>query len=216
MTKVFLISGLGADTRLYNNIEIPDEFEVIPVDWIDPHKTDTLTTYAQKIIYQYDIRPNSIIIGTSLGGIIAIEIAKKIDLKKVVLISSIKTIAERPGYFAVFRALPIYKFFPESSLPVIALLIKPVFGKIAGNDAWLFQDMLRKSLPVFVKWAMGAILKWDNQILPSNVYHIHGDNDHVFPSRNIKDATIIKGGSHIMIFDKAKQVNKWLQPIFKK
>jgi len=216
MTKVFLISGLGADTRLYNNIEIPDEFEVIPVDWIDPHKTDTLTTYAQKIIYQYDIRPNSIIIGTSLGGIIAIEIAKKIDLKKVVLISSIKTIAERPGYFAVFRALPIYKFFPESSLPVIALLIKPVFGKIAGNDAWLFQDMLRKSSPAFVKWAMGAILKWDNQILPPNVYHIHGDNDHVFPSRNIKHATIIKGGSHIMIFDKAKQVNKWLKPIFKK
>ena len=50
MTKVFLISGLGADTRLYNNIEIPEELEVIPVDWIDPHKTDTLTTYAQKII----------------------------------------------------------------------------------------------------------------------------------------------------------------------
>jgi pimeloyl-ACP methyl ester carboxylesterase len=216
MTKVFLISGLGADTRLYNNIEIPDEFEVVPVDWIDPHKTDTLVTYAQKLIYQYDIRPNSIVIGTSLGGIITIEIAKKVSLKKAILISSIKTNEEKPAYFKVFRALPIYKLFPEKALPTIALLIKPVFGKMAANDAWLFHDMLIKSSPKFIKWAMGAILKWDNLIIPPNVYHIHGDNDHVFPIRHIKDATVVKGGSHIMIFDKAKQVNKWLKPILKK
>jgi len=216
MSKVFLISGLGADTRLYNNIDIPEDHEVIPIDWVEPHKTDTLVTYAQKIIYQYDIRPNSIIIGTSLGGIITIEIAKKVALKKAILISSIKTNGEKPAYFKVFRALPIYKLFPGKALPIIALLIKPVFGKMAGNDAWLFHDMLIKSSPTFVKWAMGAILKWDNNIIPPNVYHIHGDKDHVFPIKNIKNATIVNDGSHIMIFDKAKQVNKWLKPILKK
>ncbi|WP_461452226.1 alpha/beta fold hydrolase [Mucilaginibacter sp.] len=216
MIKVFLISGLGADTRLYNNIEIPDEFEVTPIDWIEPHQTDTLITYAQKIIYQYDIRPNSIVIGTSLGGMIAVEIAKKVALRTTILISSIKTIQERPAYFSFFRAFPVYKLFPGKSLPAIAILIKPVFGKMVGNDAWLFQDMLKKSSPVFVKWAMGAILNWDNMITPANVYHIHGDVDHVFPVKYIKDAAILEGGSHIMIFDKAKQVNKWIKPILKK
>jgi len=52
--------------------------------------------------------------------------------------------------------------------------------------------------------------------IPPNVYHIHGDKDRVFSVKNIRDATIVKDGSHIMIFDKAKQVNKWLKPILKK
>ena len=54
MSAIFLIAGLGADTRLYNNIDLPDGYEVIPVDWIEPHQTDTLKTYAQKLIYQYN------------------------------------------------------------------------------------------------------------------------------------------------------------------
>ncbi|WP_158996159.1 alpha/beta fold hydrolase [Mucilaginibacter sp. L196] len=216
MSKVFLISGLGADTRLYNNVDIPEDDEVVPVDWIEPHETDTLSNYAQKIIYQYDIRPSSIVIGTSLGGMLAIEIAKKVNLKKAILISSIKTVREAPGYFSVFRILPIYKFLPGRVLNKLGFLIKPLFGHLKDSDAWLFNDMLSKNSPKFMKWAMGAVLKWDNLTIPPNVYHIHGDKDRVFPVKNIRDATIVKGGSHIMIFDKAKQVNKWLKPILKK
>jgi pimeloyl-ACP methyl ester carboxylesterase len=216
MSKVFLISGLGADTRLYNNIDISEDDEVVPVDWIEPHETDNLSTYAQKIIYQYDIRPNSIVVGTSLGGMIAMEIAKKVNLKKTVLISSIKTIREAPAHFSVFRTLPIYKLVPAGMLNKLGFLIKPMFGHLTDNDAWLFNDMLSKNSPKFMKWALGAVLKWDNLIIPPNVYHIHGDRDRVFPLKNIKDATIVIGGSHIMIFNRAKQVNKWLTPILKK
>jgi len=216
MSKVFLISGLGADTRLYNNVDIPEDDEIVPIDWIEPHETDTLSTYSQKIIYQYDIRPNSIVIGTSLGGMLAMEIAQKVNLKKTILISSIKTIGEAPGYFSVFRALPIYKLLPSRVLNKLGFLIKPLFGHLKDSDAWLFNDMLSKSSPQFIKWAMGAVLKWDNVVIPPNVHHIHGDKDRVFPMKNIREATIVKGGSHIMIFDKAKQVNKWLKPILKK
>lgn len=216
MSKIFLISGLGADTRLYNNIDIPEDNEVVPVDWIEPHETDTLETYTQKVIYQYDIRPNSIVIGTSLGGMLAVEIAKKVDLKKVILISSIKTKKEAPTYFSAFRVLPIYKIFPKQTLNKLGFLIKSLFGPLNDHDAWLFNDMLSKNSPKFMKWALGAVLKWDNLTIPANVFHIHGDKDRVFPVKNIKDATIIKGGNHIMIFDKAKQVNKWLKSILKK
>jgi len=216
MSKIFLISGLGADTRLYNNIDISEDDEVVPVDWIEPHKTDTLETYAQKLIYQYDIRQKSVVIGTSLGGMLTMEIAKKIDLKKAILISSIKTIKEAPLYFSIFRTFPVYKFLPEGILNKLGFLIKPMFGHMKESDAWLFNDMLVKNSPKFMKWAMGAVVKWDNITIPANVHHIHGDKDLVFPVKNIKDATIVKGGSHIMIFDKAKQVNKWLKPILKK
>jgi len=216
MSKVFLIPGLGADTRLYNNIDLPEDDDIVPVDWIEPHETDTLESYAQKIIYQYDIRPSSIVIGTSLGGMLAMEIAKKVNLKKAILISSIKTIREAPRYFSIFRTLPIYKLLPAGMLNKLGFLIKPMFGHLKDSDGWLFNDMLSKNSPTFMKWAMEAVLNWDNVFIPPNVHHIHGDKDRVFPLKNIRDAAIVKGGSHIMIFDKAKQVNKWLKPILKK
>lgn len=216
MVKIYLIPGLGADTRIYNNIDIPDEYEVIPVDWIIPHKTDTLSTYAQKLIHQYNIVKNSIIIGNSLGGMIAVEMAKLIPVKKLILISSIKTSDEAPGYFSFFRAVPINKIIPGKLVTHLGLLVKPVFGHMSDADAWLFNDMLKKTPPAFIEWAMDAALHWKNNVVPPNLYHITGDKDRVFPHKNIKNAGIVKGGTHIMIFDKAKEINKLLKAILRK
>jgi hypothetical protein len=73
--------------------------------------------------------------------------------------------------------------------------------------------MLKGTSPAFVKWALGAIPQWDNQIIPPNVYHITGDRDKIFSYKRIKGATIVEGGTHIMIFNKAKQINSWLKEI---
>jgi len=215
MSKVYLIAGLGADTRVYNNIDL-NEYEVICVDWVLPHKTDTLTTYSQKLIYQYNIINNSIIIGNSLGGMIAVEIAKIIPIRKVILISSIKTIDEAPWYFQFFRMIPVYKIVPNGLLNSMGFMIEVFFGKMNAADSWLFKDMLKNSSPVFMKWAMDAVLKWDNTVIPPHVFQITGDKDLIFSYKRIKGATIVKGGTHIMIFDKAKEINKWLKKILKK
>jgi len=215
MSKIFLIAGLGADTRVYNNIDLHDH-EVVPVDWIEPHPTDTLKTYGQKLIYQYNITPNSIIIGNSLGGMIGVEIANFIPIKKLILISSIKTADEEPGYFSLFRALPAHKLIPAKWLTSMGFMVKFAFGKMSAADEWLFQDMIKNSSPLFMKWGMDAALQWDNKTIPPNLYHITGDKDRVFPYKLIKDATIIKGGTHIMVFDKAKEINKILKRILKK
>jgi pimeloyl-ACP methyl ester carboxylesterase len=215
MTEIFLIPGLGADTRVYNNIDLHNH-KVTCVDWIEPHKTDTLATYSQKLIYQYHITPKSIVIGNSLGGMIAIEMAKIIPLEKVILISSIKTVDEAPWYFGLLRAIPFYKPIPGKAFTSMGFLIKPFFGRMNKADNWLFKDMLKNTSPVFLKWAMGAVLKWDNKVIPHNVIQIMGDKDLVFNYKRIKDAIIVKEGTHIMIFEKAKEINKILKRILKK
>jgi pimeloyl-ACP methyl ester carboxylesterase len=216
MSKIFLIAGLGADTRLYNNIELGDEHDVTPVDWLEPNKLDSLTTYAQKLIYQYVITDGSVVIGTSLGGMLAVEIAKQVRLNKVILISSIKSKNEAPFYFKFFKALPFYKLVKGDLVRKLGGMVKPVFGQMFDGDLWLFKDMLHKSSPKFIEWAMKAALYWDNETLPANVYHIIGDKDLVFNYKKIHNATIIKGGTHIMVFDKAKEINKVLKNILKK
>jgi esterase/lipase len=215
MSKIYIIAGLGADTRVYNNIDLLDN-EVIPVNWIEPNPKDTLVTYAQKLVHQYNILPNSTIIGNSLGGIMAVEIAKFIPVKKLILISTIKTSDEAPAYFKFFRSVPLQKIISGKLVTSMGFMVKPMFGHMSEEDAWLFHDMLKKTSPVFVKWAMNAILQWRNDVIPPNVYHITGDKDLLFNYKRIKNATIIKGGTHIMIFDKAKEINKVLKQILNK
>ena len=213
MRKIYLIPGLGADTRIYNHIDLKESDDVTCIDWIEPHETDTLATYAQKLIYQYHIQPNSVIIGNSLGGMLAIEMAKFMPVQKVILISSIRTVNEAPWYFPVVRTMPFYRLIPSGWMIKMRFLIRLAFGAMTAEDRWLFEDMLKNTSPKFLKWAMGAALNWDNNVIPPNVYQISGDRDKVFPYKKLKAAEIVKGGTHIMIFDKAKQVNKILKRI---
>ena len=212
MSRIFLIPGLGADTRIYKNIDLKNN-EVIPINWIEQDESDTLSLYAQKLINKYDINVNSIVIGNSLGGMLAVEIANKINLDKVILISSIKSIDEAPWYFKFFRTIKFHHLIPVQKLTQLEFLIEYAFGGMTENDRHLFADMLRNTPPTFVKWAIDAILQWGNQTIPKNVYHITGDKDKVFPYKKIKGATIIKGGTHVMIFARAKEINDWLHNI---
>ncbi|MFD2146857.1 hypothetical protein [Mucilaginibacter antarcticus] len=147
---------------------------------------------------------------------IAVEIGKQIKLNKIILISSIKTRSEAPAYFNFFKAVPLYKIVRGNLVRKLGGLMRPMFGQMSEQHLWLFKDMLEKSSPKFIEWAIKAALHWDNETVPANVYHITGDKDLIFNYKRIKDATIIKGGTHIMIFDKAKQINKLLKGILKK
>jgi pimeloyl-ACP methyl ester carboxylesterase len=216
MRKIYLIAGLGADSRLFKNIKLPAGYEIILVDWHIPVYNDTLTSYAQGVVEQYYIQDNSTVIGVSLGGMISVEIAKQVTLDKVILISSIKADKEAPWYFKLFRNLPVYKVIPGNLMTHVGFLIKPIFGKMAPDDLALFKSMLHNSSPVFLKWAMRAVLYWKNAVEISNLYHIIGDKDLVFPHTNIKNPTaVIKGGTHIMVFDKANEINTLLANILK-
>jgi len=210
MQRIFLIPGLGADYRVYQNIDLFG-YEVTNIIWLEPDKTDTLASYAQKLIDHYQIRSGDIVIGNSLGGMLAIEVAKKIHPGKTILISSIKTIDEAPATHKWYRRIPLYKLLPARLYTSAGFLVRFVMGKVSKKHRDLFIDMLRKTPPKFAKWAVGAILDWDNQTIPENVYHIHGDNDMVFPYKRIRNATIIKGGTHLMVMNKPKEINAWLK-----
>jgi hypothetical protein len=122
----------------------------------------------------------------------------------------------RPATLKLLRAISFYKPIPGKAFNSMEFLIKPFFGQMNDADNWLFRDMLKNSSPVFLKWAMDAVLRWDNKIIPPNVIQITGDKDLVFNYKRIKDAIIVKGGTHIMIFERAKEINKILKRILKK
>lgn len=212
MSRVFMIPGMGADSRIYQNIKT-DGYEQVLVDWFEPDKNDTIASYAQKIKERYGITDGDIVIGNSLGGMMAMEISKMLRLKKTILISSIKTINEAPWYFRLFRTLPVYKILPGWLITHSTRVARYVVGNIGKHHMNLFTDMLHKSSVRFLKWSMQAALYWNNQIIPENTFHIVGDNDRIFDHHRIKNAAIVQGGTHIMIFDRADEINQWLTTV---
>jgi pimeloyl-ACP methyl ester carboxylesterase len=211
--KVFLISGLGADGRLFKNLDLSG-FDVVPVTWIEPAQKDNLSDYAGKLIGRFGITPQSSVIGVSLGGMLTVEIAKQVALKHTIIISSIKSGLEAPFYFKFFRSVPLHKILSGEFIISIGFLLRPLFGKLAGKkEGQMFYLMLKNTSPKFIIWAMRAVLDWDGKPAAQKINHIIGDADLIFSHKKIKDAIVIPKGDHMMVFTRAAEITKIIRNI---
>jgi len=66
----------------------------------------------------------------------------------------------------------------------------------------------------YLKWALYSLLHWQQEKASKNTVHIHGDNDHIFPSKHIKNFIKINDGTHVMILLKAKEISEIITSIF--
>lgn len=208
---VYYISGLGADHRAYMFLQV-DGFETKNINWVEPADKDSMSDYAQKLIAQIDSSRPVVLIGTSLGGMLAVEISKRIKVEHTFLISTIKNKAEQPAYFNFFKWFPMYEWMPDNVMGNPEFWLKFLFP--AGmKSEWkeMFADMFSKWSPRFLRWAMRASLQWNNDIKIENFTHIHGDSDIVFPHIHISNFHLIKSGTHIMVLSKAREIKAIIQ-----
>lgn len=211
MKEVYIFSGLGADERVFKNLDL-NGFDVTFVKWIEPQRNETLANYAKRLSTQIKSE-NPILIGLSFGGMVATEIAKIVPTEKLILLSSLKTGQEIPLLYRWAGKINLHKIIPYPLLKKNNFFNRWLFGVIKKNDKDLFQKVLADTDVHFLKWAVNAIVKWDNQTLHPKLYHIHGSNDKILPIKNAGKVIAIKNGGHLMVLDKAKQVSEVLQEI---
>ncbi|HEV3223519.1 MAG TPA: alpha/beta hydrolase [Puia sp.] len=112
--KTYFISGIAADGRLFRHIRLPAGFDAVHLNWIMPQPDETLENYAVRLAEKINTAEPFVLIGTSLGGIIATEIALKYNPLAIIIIGSIPVISQFPGYFRIAEKLKLYKIFPGS------------------------------------------------------------------------------------------------------
>ena len=112
--KVYLIPGLGFDNRIFENLEL-NKFDYEYLNWIDPIENESIQNYAHRFSEGIDDDSSKeiILIGHSLGGIIAQEIAVFKPIKKIILIACITSRTELPLHFKIMSPLRIYKLFSK-------------------------------------------------------------------------------------------------------
>jgi len=210
--KVYFISGLAADSRVFKYIQLPPNCEAVYLEWITPLKNESLHDYSLRLAEKIDANEPFSIIGLSMGGMMASEIAATLNPVLTVLISSVPSSTHLPFYFKAAGALKLQKVVPISIVKSAAV-VKRFFTAEKDEDKKMIKQIIRDSDNSFIRWAMDAILNWENETMPSSYIHIHGTRDEVLPVRFTKPTHVLSKAGHLMIMTKAKEINKILEEV---
>jgi len=211
---VYFMPGLAANPLIFERIELDKElFEIFFLEWKEPLKNESLSSYTSRILK--DIKhENPVLIGVSFGGIIVQEIAKLINVKKTIIISSVKDPSEFPNLFYLAKKLKLYYFLPTRFIDLTERITK----KIVSSKKIKFRiELYKKYLTVrsmnYLDWGIKNILIWENINPVQNIIHIHGTEDHIFPKKYIQNAIFLPKATHILILLQSNWLNKHLPEI---
>ncbi|SFH80789.1 alpha/beta hydrolase [Halpernia frigidisoli] len=209
--KIFLISGLGADERMFHRLNFYNCTPVF-IKWLPTKKNENIADYASRLLTQIT-EENPVIIGLSFGGIIAVEIAKQIKTEKIILISSAKDKSEIPFLYKFAAYFKLNKLIPKQLFKQTNFFVYWLFGVKNEEDKNLLKEVLKDTDLDFAVWAIEQIINWKNDYLPQNLHRIHGSNDHLLPLKVLPPDFEIENGSHLMVLNNAEEVSTALQEI---
>ena len=210
---VYFMPGLAASSAIFERIKLPTAvFEMYFLEWQIPHKNEELQLYAKRMA-AFVKHKNVVLVGVSFGGVLVQEMAQFLDLRKLIIISSVKTNTEVPLRMKIAKTTKAYKLVPTTLLQNIEILNKFSFGSMIQQRLKLYEKYLSVRNKVYLEWAIKQMVVWNRTEVDKNVTHIHGDADEVFPIKNVKNCITVKGGTHIMIISKFKWINENLPKI---
>lgn len=205
--KVYLFSGLGADGRVFQHLQLPSHCIPIHIDYINALQHEKLQDYAKRILPQIDTTAPFCIIGVSFGGILACEIMEYVKPVKTILVSSIACRKELPILYKFASALNLHRFIPSKKVNKPNLLTYYIFGVKEKQHKKLLSDILTSSNSTFSKWAVREILLWKRKIPPSNITRIHGTKDRLLPINNFVPHYKIPKGGHLIMLQQAENLS---------
>lgn len=210
---VYFMPGLAASSSIFERIDLDESiFEMCLLEWEIPLDKESLSDYALRMTKNIK-HENPVLIGVSFGGILVQEMARHINARKVIIISSVRSNLEFPRRMKIGKSTKAYKLIPMQILLNVEKLAKFSFGEKINKRIQLYEKFLSVRDLRYLQWAVESVILWDRNEIDEKVIHIHGDKDDVFPIKYINSCIVVKGGTHIMILNKYKWLNENLPSI---
>lgn len=211
---IYVLSGLGADESIFQKLDF-GTWEPVFIQWIEPLKKESLESYAARLLVQVKME-KPVLLGVSFGGMLAVEMAKIIDCQQVILISSAAVHSEIPWIYRFLGRTGILPFIPVGILKQANFITFWLFGMRTKEEKNLLKNILKRTDPAFLRWAMYSIVHWKNQTLPPKIFRLHGGADRILPLGNMQQVEkVISGGGHLMVYSLADSVSEILYDILK-
>ncbi|SRX55747.1 alpha/beta fold hydrolase [Aequorivita sp. CIP111184] len=212
-THVYFVPGMAAGSEIFRNIKFPENYKIHILEWLIPEKDENLEAYAKRMAIEVKEK-DAILIGVSFGGVVVQEMNHFLKLRKLIIISSVKTRNELPRRMKLASLTKAYKLIPTSLVLSAEDLTKFSVGPKSKKRLAMYQEYLHVRNKQYLDWALEKMVTWNQKEKIENIIHIHGEKDMVFPIKYIDECKVIKGGTHIMILNKGKEISKKLVEIF--
>jgi hypothetical protein len=210
---VYFMPGLAASPTIFEMIDLSkDTFEVHLLHWFLPEKNEKLSNYAKRMAENVK-HENAVLVGVSFGGVLVQEMKPFLKTRKIIIISSVRSNSELPRRMKIAKTTKAYKLIPTGLLQDVELLTRYAFGDLLKKKLKLYEKYLHMRNKDYLDWAIEQMICWERTKIDTEIVHIHGDADEVFPAKNIKGFINIKGGTHAMILSKYRWFNTNLPKI---
>ena len=208
--KLYGISGLGADKRVFEYLDL--DCKLIPIEWIEPLKNETIESYSIRISKSINREEDFGIMGVSFGGLVAVEISKRLKPKLTILISSTETKLELRLIYRIIGKTKLLKLIPQFLFDPPRIIADWIFGAVNKK---LLNQILNDTDLYFAKWAVNQLTNWSNiEKLSNPVLKIGGTHDKLIPPN--KNQRLIEKGEHFMIVDRAYEISQIINEIIRK
>lgn len=208
--NVYLISGLGADKRIFSKLGFSASLVIKHIEWISPNSNEDLSYYARRLATQIDETEPFFLVGVSFGGMIAVEINKFMKPLQTIIISSASTDAQIPWYYKIVGRLKIYKMVPAKVLKAPTSLTFWFFGIKTEEEKSLLTQIFKDTDDRFLKWAISKITNWDQKVILKDIYHVHGTADRILPIALVQPDFKVRNGGHLMVYTENKIISEIL------
>ena len=201
LISIYLMPGMAASPKIFELIEFPPQYKIIYLKWIKPNPNETIKSYAKRMSsFITDVDP--VLIGVSFGGILVQEISKHIKVKRLIIISSVKSKVELSMSMKFAKTTGIHRLLPLNWIDDLEKLLLFVFGPSIKVKVDAYKKYLSERDPEYLKWSINQIINWKQIKYDDKIIHIHGEKDKVFPVKYLKknkNFIIVKNGTHATI-----------------
>jgi len=187
---IHALPGMGADHRMF-----PAPWDELPGfrahDWVTSPGITTLRQLAEAMVARAAIADGDVLVGCSLGGMVAAEITKLRKIPALFLVGSAVKKSEM-NFLAA-------KLFPLADKVPMAWL-KKAAGKLPHEAA----TMLAEADPDFIRRMCPAIFQWEGLgETTTRVWRVHGRKDLMIPPP--KPCDLLLGGGHLIAMTHAPE-----------
>ncbi|WP_027376302.1 alpha/beta hydrolase [Kaistella palustris] len=211
--KLYVISGLGADFKVLNRIDFPENLEVVFIDWLMPLRGEDFHDYVNRMAEKVDDSQPFYLLGYSFGGIMVQEINRIKPAEKVVIMGSIKSHKEKSRFLKWGEVTRIPRFLPQTLYNPKSAVTYAFLRRIFDPRNPKLMDYFTVRDTYYLKWSVEKIADWKFEENPE-VIQILGSRDVIFPLKFSKPDYVVEGGTHLFPATKHREVSRILREIF--
>ncbi|MCV9388099.1 alpha/beta fold hydrolase [Reichenbachiella ulvae] len=207
--RIVFISGIGADHRAFQRIQIPN-YEAVYADWIPlKNRQESFESYCDRIAETYQIGSEDVLVGLSFGGLVAQQFAKTMGNQKVILVSSFRSKEDLQPLMYYGLIWNLYKLLPDFRIPILTDVMGHYINSRQKESKPVIQAMIQDADFRFNNWCIRQIkitdLRADYQ---PQFLNFTGKKDLLVKDWKGPNHVSIDNGTHFMVFDEAQSINQ--------